>query len=159
MMRKFVFGLLFFTLVAGIGSLKAQYTTGIGIRGALGPGLTLKHHLTQDHAVEIIAVGRWRGVLATGLYEVHFPALQVPNLRWYVGGGGHFGIWSQTTSTNPWFTSEGGVVIGLDVIGGIEYTLPSLPINFSLDYKPGFNLIGTAGFWADDAALSIRYVF
>ena len=158
-MRKRFFGVLLFVLLASAGTLQAQYTNAIGIRGALAPGLTLKHHLTHDHAVEAIVQTRWRGVMVTGLYEVHFPALGVDNLRWYLGGGGHLGVWSQTTSNNPWFENEGGVVIGFDGIGGIEYTLEDIPLNFSLDWKPGFNLIGHSGLYASDGALSIRYAF
>ena len=158
-MRKPFLGLLLFVLLASAGTLKAQYTTAIGIRGALAPGITLKHHLTSEHAVEAILQTRWRGMLVTGLYEVHFPALGVNNLRWYLGGGGHIGVWSQTTSNNPWFENDGGVVIGVDGIAANEYTLEEIPLNFSLDWKPGFNLVGHSGWWASDGALSIRYVF
>lgn len=158
-MRKYVIGMLFFVLAAGAGTLHAQYNTAIGIRGAIAPGFTIKHNLTYDHAVEAILVTRWRGVMVTGLYQVHFPAFGVNNLRWYLGGGGHLGVWSQTSTNNPWFESDGGVVIGADGIGGIEYTLEDIPLNFSLDWKPGFNLVGHSGFWVDDGALSIRYAF
>ncbi len=151
--------MLFFVLTLGASSAHAQYNTAVGIRGAFAPGFTIKHHLTSDHAVEGILVTRWRGVMVTGLYQVHFPAFAVPNLRWYLGGGGHFGVWSRTTNNNPWFESDGGVVIGADGIGGIEYTLRDIPLNFSLDWKPGFNLVGHSGFWVDDGALSLRYAF
>lgn len=151
--------MLFFVLAASAGSLQAQYSTAIGIRGTYAPGLTIKHHLTSEHAVEAIVSTRWRGIMITGLYEVHFPAFGVTNLRWYLGGGGHVGVWSKTTDRNPWFESEGGIVIGADGIGGIEYTLENIPLNFSLDWKPGFNLVGHSGFYYDSGALSIRYAF
>lgn len=148
-----------FMMVIGTGTASAQYTTAIGIRGALSPGFTIKHHLDSEIALEGILVTRWNGVIFTGLWEKHFPALGVDNLRWYLGGGAHIGIWSSTSTNNPWFESDGAIVIGLDGIGGLEYTLPDFPLNFSLDWKPGFNLIGHQGFWSDDGALSIRYCF
>lgn len=157
-MKKIFWLALFSFMGLGIQQANAQYTTAIGIRGALSPGVSIKHHLAPDNAIEAILVTRWGGVIATGLYEVHFPALGVDNLRWYIGGGGHVGIWSNNNN-NPWFDSDGAVVIGLDGIGGLEYTIPDLPINVSIDWKPGFNLVGHTGFWADDGALSIRYVF
>lgn len=144
----------------GVQKAQAQYTTGIGIRGAYGPGIALKHHIASDVAVEGILSSWWRGVVITGLYEKHFPALGIDNLRWYIGGGGHLGFWSDGRRTHPWFEEgQGGVAIGLDGIGGIEYTLPDLPINFSADWKPAFNLVGYTGFWVNDAALSVRFVF
>ena len=159
-MRKFIW-LLSAVLFVGLGTqqVQAQYTTAIGIRGALSPGLTLKHHLSSDHVIEALLVSRWQGIIATGLYELHYPALQIENLRWYIGGGGHVGIWSTTVNDNTWFESDGGVVVGFDLIGGLEYTIPDLPINVSIDWKPGFNLLGHSGFWSDDGSLSIRYTF
>lgn len=155
---------LLLMLGLGIGNqVQAQYNTGIGIRGALGPGLTIKHHIEPDVAIEGILSSWYRGVVVTGLYEQHFPALGVDNLRWYLGGGAHVGFWTASNGrpvNNPWFAEgNGGVAVGLDAIGGIEYTIPDLPINISADWKPGFNLIGYTGFWVSDAALSVRYVF
>lgn len=158
-MKRITLSMLLFVLAVGAGSLKAQYKTAVGIRGAWGPGITVKHHLTSERAVEAILSARRRGVIVTGLYEVHFPALGVTNLRWYLGGGGHIGFWSLKNTDISWLDTDGGIVIGADGIGGLEYTLENIPLNFSLDWKPGFNLVGHNGFWLDDGALSIRYAF
>jgi len=159
-MKRSVLLALFAVLGLGIFQANAQYTTGIGIRGTLGPGLTVKHHLSSDVAVEGILSSWYRGWVITGLYEQHYPAFQVTNLRWYIGAGGHVGVWSDRNDNHPWFEdNNGGLVIGLDLIGGLEYTLEDLPLNFSVDWKPAFNLVGYTGFWGSDGALSIRYVF
>jgi hypothetical protein len=94
----------------------------------------------------------------TGLYEVHNRAFDEPGLRWYYGGGGHIGFWDGVK--NPWFNDgDRHSVIGVDMILGIEYTIPGSPVNLSLDYKPGFNLVGYTGFWGDEFALSLRFAF
>ena len=49
--------------------------------------------------------------------------------------------------------------IGIDGIIGIEYNIEPIPFNISLDWKPGLNLIGYTGFWGDELAFSIRYIF
>lgn len=160
---KRTFWLLPLFFLFGMGTLQAQapYQNAIGIRLGLAPGLTIKHSLGGDAAIEGIFSSRWRGFLAIGLYEIHFPALGVDNLRWYIGGGGHVGVWTYNNRNhnNPWFENDGGIAIGLDAIGGLEYTIPDVPINFSIDWKPGFNLIGYTGFWTDGGGLSVRYCF
>ena len=50
-------------------------------------------------------------------------------------------------------------VIGIDGILGMEYNIQEIPFNISLDWKPAFNLIGYTGFWGDEIALSIRFIF
>jgi hypothetical protein len=61
---------------------------------------------------------------------------------------------------NGWFTDNTShVVIGIDGIIGLEYLFKDVPFNASLDWKPGFNLIGYTGFWGDEVAVSVRYIF
>jgi hypothetical protein len=146
---------LFITVAA-----QAQdYKTGIGFRGGLSNGLTVKHFISGNTALEGLLSTRWGGFHLTGLYEIHAPAFSVNGLHWYYGVGGHLGSW-QTNSKNPWWNDDDShTVIGIDGIVGIEYNIGAIPFNISLDYKPGFNLIGHTGFWGDEFALSIRYVW
>jgi hypothetical protein len=50
-------------------------------------------------------------------------------------------------------------VVGIDGIIGMEYNIEEIPFNISLDWKPGFNILGHTGFWGDELALSVRYIF
>ena len=51
-------------------NLKAQdYNTGIGLRGGLDYGITIKHFINKKNALEGIFTNRWRGYNFTGLYE------------------------------------------------------------------------------------------
>lgn len=134
-----------------------DYNTGIGIRGGLSNGLTVKHFITEKAAVEGILASRWRGFNITGLYEIH-NSTGVNRLNWYYGAGAHVGFWNgkhvKWANDNNNYT-----VIGLDGILGLEYNFEKVPFNLSLDWKPAFNLVGHSGFWGDGGALSIRYIF
>jgi hypothetical protein len=161
MLKKSLIAMLFFLFV-GTGSLLAQdYNTGIGLRGGFSQGLTVKHFLNQNNALEGILHTRWRGWMITGLYEVHKNIPDAPGLRWYYGGGAHMGWWQRSDGNPPPWAKENKdySVFGVDFILGIEYTIPKSPINIALDWKPAFNLVGYEGLWADGAAFSIRFVF
>lgn len=138
-----------------------NYQTSAGLRGGFAKGLTFKHFIADDVAIEALAETRWRGLLLTGLMQRHRPALDIQGLRWYYGGGAHIGFWAYHRY-NPWWTGDEDqnyVVLGLDVIIGIEYKLPDLPLVVSADWKPAFNFVGVEGFWGDFGALSLRYIF
>jgi len=141
-------------------TLNAQdYNTGIGIRGGLSNGLTVKHFIGSDTAIEGLLSTRWRGFNITGLYEIHDQAFDTPRLNWYYGFGGHIGFWGGYKN-HPWFEDDASyTVIGIDGIIGIEYNIEPIPFNISLDWKPGFNIIGYTGFWGDELAFSVRYIF
>ena len=147
-------------IIASIFSINAQnYETGIGFRGGLSNGVTIKHFVTSYTALEGIIAARWGGVLITGLYEFN-NEFYTEGLDWYYGIGGHVGIWDTPRNANWWVVGEvSSPIIGIDAIIGIEYTFPEFPISLSLDWKPAVNLIGYTGAWADSGAFSIRYVF
>ena len=151
--------LLSMTFFGTVNAQESQsYKTALGVRGGLFNGVTVKHFIGPNAAVEGIFSSRWRGLNVTGLYEIHKQAFDVPGLNWYYGGGGHIGFWNGNDVA--WFNDNNDyVVIGVDGILGLEYNFAEIPFNISLDYKPAFNIIGYTGFWADGGALSIRYTF
>lgn len=156
-MRKFAIvfiGLFFAAAVAGA----QDYNTGIGFRGGITNGLTVKHFISSNTAIEGLLSTRWQGFIVTGLYEIHAPAFDVPRLNWYYGVGGHIGFWSDVPD-HPWFDRGSYTVVGLDGIIGMEYNIEPIPFNLSLDWKPAFNIIGYTGFRGEEFALSVRYIF
>ena len=156
-MKKIIASLLF-SLFLLSGSYAQDYNTGIGVRAGFANGLTIKHFIGSNAALEGIIASRWRGFEITGLYELHYNAFNTPRLNWYIGFGGHFGYWNGNYANwgNP---GENYSVIGVDGILGLEYNFIEVPINISLDWKPAFNIIGYSGFWGDGGALSVRYIF
>jgi len=135
-----------------------KLSNGIGLRGGIFNGLTFKHFIDKENALEGIVTSRWEGVGFTGLYEIHNTAFDTENLFWYYGGGAHISFWNGNNSDifdeNRYYT-----LIGLDGIIGIEYYFKEAPINVGIDWKPCFNIIGTMGFWPDGGAISVRYIF
>jgi hypothetical protein len=141
-----------------------DYNTGIGLRGGLANGLTIKHFISSNVALEGIISSRWRGLELTGLYEIHNRAFQVDRLNWYYGLGAHVGFWDgdYTYKYGPRTWGEPGrsyTVVGIDFILGLEYNFSEIPFNISIDWKPAYNFVGYSGFWADGGAISIRYIF
>jgi len=156
-MRKIVMTLVI--LVSMISLSKAQdYNTGIGLRGGFAGGVTLKHFISSDAALEGIISSRWQGLVITGLYEKHAQAFDVSGLNWFYGAGAHIGFWDGNNV--KWADDDRSyTVLGLDGIIGLEYNIQEIPFNISVDWKPSLNIVGHSGFWADGGALSVRYVF
>ena len=159
-MKKII--VISFVFFASTFALNAQdYRTGIGLRGGTSQGLSIKHFISYESALEGIVSTRWRGLMITGLYEIEKPAFSVYGLSWYYGGGAHIGFWNDTYYNIPWADIDHNgnyAVLGVDGIIGIEYTFIEVPINISLDWKPAMNFFGYTGLWGDGGAVTIRYV-
>jgi hypothetical protein len=156
-MKKFMLTLTLALCIITLASAQ-DYNTGIGLRGGLYNGLTLKHFIGERSAVEGLLSTRWAGFEITGLYEIHDRAFDVDRLNWYYGLGAHLGFYNGDKTT--W--GDVGVtytVVGIDGILGLEYNFSEIPINLSLDWKPAFNFIGYSRFFGEGGALSIRYIF
>lgn len=153
-MRRSIFTIIIVISIVSFTNAQ-EYKTGVGLRGGLSQGLTLKHFVDRKTAFEGILATRWSGFDITGLYEIHNRAFDVEHLNWYYGFGAHIGTYN--ASSVPWGSS--GAVIGIDGILGIEYSFTEAPINIGIDWKPAFNIFGNTQFWGDGGALSIRYVF
>ncbi len=153
-MKKLFLTLILFFSISSI--LNAQdYENAIGFRFGLSNGVTFKHFISTNDAVEGILTTRWGGFNLTGLFERHTTAFDTDGLYFFYGGGAHIGSFN-----NLWFTDNNShIVIGIDGIIGLEYVFTEVPLNISIDWKPGINLIGYTGFWGDELALSLRYMF
>lgn len=141
-------------------SFAQDYQTAVGVRGGFPAGLTVKHFLSGDLAVEGLLHSRWGGFGVTGLLEKHAKAFDVDGLNWYYGGGGHIGFYTWRKNS-PWDDEFNGttMVIGVDGILGLEYNIGAIPINISVDWKPTVNFVGLSGPYFDNGALSVRYTF
>ncbi len=163
---KKIFRLLFLLALgtAATSTVQAQrnYTTGIGFRGGAASGITLKHFIQNDVAIEGILSSsfRYRGTVLTVLYEKHAPAFNAPGLQWYYGLGGHIGIhngrhYYYDRNRRPDYGVFG---VGIDGILGLEYYIGDIPFTIGADIKPYLNIpLSGGGFW--DTALHVRYVF
>ncbi|MFA9390119.1 MAG: hypothetical protein ACERKD_09945 [Prolixibacteraceae bacterium] len=156
-MKKIILTLM---VVFGLSSVNfaQDYNTGIGLRAGFSNGLTIKHFIGSNTALEGLISSRWQGIEITGLYEIQNRIPNAERLNWYIGFGGHIGSYNgDKASWGDPGTSY--TVLGLDGIIGLEYNFIEVPFNISLDWKPEFNVFGYSGFWGDGGALSIRYIF
>ncbi|KOH43812.1 hypothetical protein [Sunxiuqinia dokdonensis] len=154
--------ILVFVCFVGLTTANAQrdYRTGIGFRAGPMAGLTVRHFISQQEAVELSMSSRWSGSVFHGLYERHHNVMKDSRLNWFYGGGIHVGHWNLESNLHPWFSEDGSyTAFGIDGIAGLEYCLVDAPISFSLDWKPMFNVINKTRFRMDDVGLTIRVFF
>ena len=153
-------------LIAGLflaitSTISAQnYRTGIGARVGFFNGITVKHFVSPNNAVEGILNFRWDGVIVTGLYEWQNPLPNARGFDYFLGLGGHIGIFDDyewDDDDDDFDRDDRSTIVGVDLILGVEYTFPQAPFTIGLDYKPAFNLIGDNRIWADGLALSLRF--
>jgi hypothetical protein len=157
-MKKLFICLTIAALIATAASAQ-EYKTGLGYRGGFSNGLTVKHFLTTDVAMEGLLTARYRGFNLTGLYEIHTQPFGIEHMYFYYGFGGHLGSWQNPPDRDWWNDGTNHSIIGIDGIIGVEYDLVSIPFNISLDYKPGINIIGYPKIWGDEFSISIRYLW
>ncbi|WNJ17462.1 hypothetical protein [Pontibacter sp. G13] len=159
-MNKYLY-LLIAMLAFGTTSASAQnYIAAIGLRTGFGIGVTGKLFIDESTALEAMAEVRNRGFGLTGMYEIHHDILGIDGMQGFYGGGAHLGFTQGTESSNTSFNEQTAFILGVDGIAGIEYTIPSIPINLSLDFKPSFNFLGTKAvpFFIPGGAVSFRYI-
>lgn len=130
------------------------YKTALGAKISAGGAISYKTFLTSTNALEAQGMYFNEGVRFAALYEFHFYSFEgVPGLAWYVGPGAHFGFWRK----NSRVAYNSRMDVGIDGVLGLDYKIPDLPINISLDWQPGFSVLG-AGLQPQFGGLGIRYV-
>ena len=147
-MKRFVF-IFFLSLMGMNATLEAQdaYEQAAGLRVGPLTGISYKRFVTFAGTVEGILGYNFtngRTVSLTGLFEQHF--FITYQLNAFAGGG-------LTISGN-----SNDFRLLAEAIAGIEYTFPNFPLNFSIDYKPAYHILGNQLIF-NEFALSIRYVF
>lgn len=143
-----------------------NYNTGLGLRLGYTYGISVKHFLSESVSFEGILSSRYygrgrawgrgygrgyAGFNFTALFQKHWQIADINGFNWFVGGGAHIG--GNGYDDVPYLN------LGIDGNIGIEYTIPTAPVTFQLDYKPSIDLFRYYGFGYDEVALSIRYVF
>lgn len=144
--------LLIHTANAQSGSSKGStYRTALGVKVWDGGGISFKHFVNGNNALELIGYFWSQGMRITGLYEIHGPISGANGLQWYIGPGAHVGFYN---------TKYGdGSYIGIDGVLGLDYKFNGAPINISLDWQPSFEFGDGRGFVGSWGGLGIRYTF
>jgi hypothetical protein len=137
------------------------YTTGykkaIGVK-MYPSAISYKSFMTGSKAIEVLGYFTLDGFRTTVMIEKYSPFANTNNLSWYIGYGGHIGVWSEEwKKNNP--THDAGIALGIDGILGLDYKIKNAPLNLSLDWQPSFNFVGSSYFESGWAGLGIRYTF
>jgi Zn-dependent M28 family amino/carboxypeptidase len=136
------------------------YSSALGVRLGVYPGISYKQFISPVSAFELLVQTKFEGVIGTVLYEAHFQALRARRLHWILGFGGHVANYPAGKLENP----DGEVydedvrTIGIDGIFGIEYVFQTAPLTLGFDVKPFFDLVNPGPNFFD-TAVTIRYRF
>lgn len=138
------------------GPYQSNYTSAIGVK-MYPSAISHKKFYRSNKAIETLGYFTLDGFRATILNEFYAPIEGNNQLSWYVGYGGHVGIWSEAwKKNNPNHTA--GIAVGVDGILGLDYKLKNAPLNISVDWQPSFNFVGASYFESGWAGIGIRYV-
>ena len=154
---------VFFIGVMGLQRVSAQESTtdykhAIGGRFGVANGITYKYFFNDSRAIDGILNFQGNRSFTIfklfGLYEIHQPInfVEVEGLRWYYGFGGGLGSYRYKDS------DDSGLAWSLDGVIGLDYKIPTAPINLALDWKPTMELTPESGVRFDGIGLSIRFV-
>lgn len=157
MMMKRTLTILLVIAALSFSAQAQSYKTALGLRGGDPSGVDFKAFISSTNALELIAGTGYFGhnFSITGFYQWQKPTGWTPNLDWYIGPGAHVGFW------NDYYRDEykTGVLVGVDGIVGLEYTLDDIPLNFAIGMGPTFQLTSGPGWYYWNGGFAVRYVF
>jgi hypothetical protein len=159
-MTKTIFLMSVIVLTASASSAqRGMLDNAVGIRAGLGSGVTFQHFTNNRNAFEVIAYQRFGAANLTVLAEAHEQMFDVRGLRYYYGAGAHLWVFNKNSVLQDNILRENSFALGIDAIVGMAFYLRSLPLQFSVDWKPGINLYGSHYIEWDSGAMSARYRF
>jgi len=136
-----------------VSALTAQADSkAIGLRLGYGAELSYQQPLGNVNRLELDLGWNYYGFGLSGVYQwVWNISESSPGFKWYAGVGAGLGSYHYSSTLNS---------LGIGILGqiGIEYNF-NIPLQLSLDYRPGIFII--PAFWGsyDGICLSARYRF
>ena len=148
-MKKVGFVLLVLMLTTAMSAHAQSYKSALGVRfsskdAVVNHSITFKHFFRESTAIE--AFFSFVKPYAIGLLiEKHHP-LTNNNFTWFWGAGAYVGF---TDKKN--FGAQGAL--------GLDFKIPDVPLNLSLDWKPELNLVKDVFFEPAAVGASVRFTF
>lgn len=159
-MKKFL-TILLLSLVC-LGAKAQDYNWAFGIRGGVDDsGVTFKHILSDYNALEFTFNYQYpkdrmiRATVLSALYEWNKPVFD-DGFLFYFGFGAHLGA---ATMSKEDSNNYGQLALGAVGVVGLEYKLYSLPLAFSLDYRPFVNALPQPRIFYANVGLGIKLCF
>jgi hypothetical protein len=138
-------------IASSFAAFSQPYQLGGGLRFDYNLGLDVKYFVNSNAALCGI-LGFGNGLALTGLYEIH-KTLDIKNLYFYYGGGGHVMNNGYNYFDSRYYV---GPSVGINGVVGFEYILKDIPLSLALDLMPiidtniGFDLF---------LGITARYLF
>ena len=146
-----------------------SYSNALGIRVETGnmintyTGLSVKHFFRKHSAAEAqILFGKYATLIGVE-YQYHGSLLKQIGLKWYSGIG------PALTMSKVYIYDSNGNYYGSDSQNntsvrasvGLDFTVPDIPLNLSLDWRPAFGISSAYGssFSAVRFGMAFRYAF
>ena len=133
------------------------YSKSFGVK--IYPGaLTYKTFYTPNKAIEVSGYITLDGFWVSAINEKHTPIKDDNQLSWFIGYGGHLGIWSEEwiKKNSNKDTDKSNISVGFDGIIGLDYKIKNTPLNISIDWQPSFSII--QAYFKNQGGIGIRYV-
>ena len=145
-----------------IGARAQDYNWAFGVRGGVNDsGVTLKHILSDYNGLELTFNYQYprdrmiRATVLSALYEWNVPVISDGFLLYY-GLGAHIGA---ATMSKEESDNYGSLTLGAVGVFGLEYKPYSLPLAFSLDYRPFVNALPQPRIFFGNVGLGIKICF
>ena len=117
----------------------------LGIRAGYGVELSYQHNAGPGFVEADLGFMGGQGIYASAVYDFIFASAGIANF--YVGPGVMLGLHNNIAPD----VHLGGQM-------GVEFELPSIPMNISLDWRPGFSFMYNHLVWTT-FGLGLRYRF
>lgn len=145
---------LMLTLLVGLTSAVSAQTMGkaLGIRFGYGGEISYQNPLGNKNRLELDLGLNAYGFGLNGVYQWVWDLSQLaPGFNWYAGIGGSVGFYNAYYSASP---------LNVGILGqiGMEYNF-HIPIQLSIDYRPGFYFLNGIYPYYDGICLAARYRF
>jgi hypothetical protein len=141
------FKLIIFLFILSVDLSAQKYGTAIGPRiGDAKFGLSVKQRILPSFSAEAITDLQADSYQFTILPKYHLP-ITGEGFNIFFGAGAHIGG-----------LKEFGTTYGYDLMGGIEWKIPALPLVIGADVKPAYH-INHEDWFEFPASISVHYVF
>ena len=159
MKKRLLSAALSLFLLTGLSRVSAQsYSSGTDYKNALGMGVDFghgatlfgvsgKHFFWPNHVGQGEILFGNREIFISLFYQFHRELENAPGLRWFLGGGGTLDVHSKFSD------------FSLRPMAGLDYKINNIPLNLSIDWRPGFQLTHNSDVEAGRFGFGFRYTF
>ena len=142
--------LILIAAILGFAVVASAQPRAIGVRAGYGGELSYQHSLGSNFGE--LDLGWWTNhINLVGIYDFILGGNGDVNV--YLGPGAQLSIWNDAAA------NASRLNVGLAGQFGVEWNIPSIPLQLSIDWRPVFFFLNNGGFGYDSVGLGIRYRF